>query len=60
MIELHREIGAHAASTGVDVLVAVGPLLTWRKGARPIGKRLTVPALFAATALVNVWPALLD
>ncbi|MDA0182026.1 UDP-N-acetylmuramoyl-tripeptide--D-alanyl-D-alanine ligase [Solirubrobacter phytolaccae] len=24
----HREIGAHAASTGVDVLVAVGPLST--------------------------------
>ncbi|MBE2314692.1 UDP-N-acetylmuramoyl-tripeptide--D-alanyl-D-alanine ligase [Solirubrobacter sp. CPCC 204708] len=25
-VEAHREIGAHAASTGVDVLVAVGPL----------------------------------
>jgi UDP-N-acetylmuramoyl-tripeptide--D-alanyl-D-alanine ligase len=27
-LEAHREIGAHAASTGVDVLVAVGPLAT--------------------------------
>lgn len=27
-LEAHREIGAHAASTGVDVLVAVGPLST--------------------------------
>jgi len=31
-LEAHREIGAHAASTGVDVLVAVGPLST---GAMP-------------------------
>ena len=34
------------------VLVAVGPLLAWRREKRPVGKRLTVPALFAATALV--------
>lgn len=27
-LEAHREIGAHAASSGVDVLVAVGPLST--------------------------------
>jgi cytochrome c-type biogenesis protein CcmF len=33
-------------------LVAIGPLLSWRRGSRPIGKRLTIPALFAATALV--------
>ncbi|HEY0164640.1 MAG TPA: heme lyase CcmF/NrfE family subunit, partial [Sphingomicrobium sp.] len=33
-------------------LVAIGPLLSWRRGSRPIGKRLTIPALFAATAFV--------
>ena len=33
-------------------LVAVGPLLAWRQEKRPVGKRLTIPALFAATALV--------
>jgi len=32
-------------------LVAVGPLLSWRREARPLFKQLTVPALFAATAL---------
>ncbi|MBA2467275.1 MAG: heme lyase NrfEFG subunit NrfE, partial [Sphingomonas sp.] len=32
-------------------LVAVGPLLAWRRASRPIGKRLTIPALLAATAL---------
>jgi cytochrome c-type biogenesis protein CcmF len=33
-------------------LVAVGPLLSWRREARPVFKKLTIPALFAATALV--------
>jgi cytochrome c-type biogenesis protein CcmF len=33
-------------------LVAVGPLLSWRRETRPVLKKLTVPALFAATALV--------
>ncbi|MEO8547882.1 MAG: heme lyase CcmF/NrfE family subunit [Sphingomicrobium sp.] len=32
-------------------LVAIGPLLAWRRETRPVLKRLTVPALFAATAL---------
>jgi cytochrome c-type biogenesis protein CcmF len=32
-------------------LVAVGPLLSWRREARPVFKKLTIPALFAATAL---------
>jgi cytochrome c-type biogenesis protein CcmF len=32
-------------------LVAVGPLLSWRKEARPVGRRLTVPALLSATVL---------
>jgi cytochrome c-type biogenesis protein CcmF len=31
-------------------LVAVGPLLAWRREKRPVLKRLTVPALLAATA----------
>jgi UDP-N-acetylmuramoyl-tripeptide--D-alanyl-D-alanine ligase len=31
-IEAHREIGAYAASTGVDVLVAVGPLSQEKPG----------------------------
>src|SRR5687768_15917384 len=33
-------------------LVAVGPLLSWRREPRPVLKRLTLPAMFAATALV--------
>jgi cytochrome c-type biogenesis protein CcmF len=33
-------------------LVAVGPLLSWRRETRPVFKKLTIPALFAATALV--------
>jgi cytochrome c-type biogenesis protein CcmF len=33
-------------------LVAVGPLLAWRREKRPVFKRLSVPALLAATALV--------
>ena len=32
-------------------LVAIGPLLSWRREKRPVLKKLTVPALFAATAL---------
>src|SRR5437762_14118620 len=34
------------------VLVGIGPLLSWRREARPVLKKLTVPALFGATALV--------
>ncbi|MEO5972794.1 MAG: heme lyase CcmF/NrfE family subunit [Sphingomicrobium sp.] len=33
-------------------LVAVGPLLSWRRERRPVFKRLAVPALAAAAALV--------
>jgi cytochrome c-type biogenesis protein CcmF len=33
------------------VLVGIGPLLSWRRERRPVLKRLTVPALFGATAL---------
>jgi cytochrome c-type biogenesis protein CcmF len=34
------------------VLIGVGPLLAWRRGSRPVLKRLSVPALLAASALV--------
>jgi len=34
------------------VLVGVGPLLSWRRERRPVFKRLTVPALLGATALL--------
>jgi cytochrome c-type biogenesis protein CcmF len=33
-------------------LVAVGPLLSWRRQRRPVLRRLTIPALAAATVLV--------
>ena len=33
-------------------LVAVGPLLSWRRETRPVFKKLAIPALLAATALV--------
>ncbi|MEO6432587.1 MAG: heme lyase CcmF/NrfE family subunit [Sphingomicrobium sp.] len=35
------------------LLVGVGPLLSWRRETRPILKKLLVPALFGATALVT-------
>ena len=34
------------------VLVGVGPLLSWRREQRPVFKRLTVPVLLGATALL--------
>jgi cytochrome c-type biogenesis protein CcmF len=34
------------------VLIGVGPLLSWRREPRPVLKRLTVPALLAATMLL--------
>jgi cytochrome c-type biogenesis protein CcmF len=40
-------------------LVGVGPLLSWRRQRRPVGKRLVVPALIAASALamtIILWP----
>jgi cytochrome c-type biogenesis protein CcmF len=36
----------------LGVLVMVGPLLSWRREQRPVLKKLAVPGLFAATALV--------
>src|SRR3954451_7490442 len=33
-------------------LVAIGPLLNWRRERRPVLKRLTIPALLGVTALV--------
>src|SRR6476660_2696731 len=40
-------------------LVGIGPLLAWRRQRRPIGQRLVVPALIAASALamtIILWP----
>jgi cytochrome c-type biogenesis protein CcmF len=34
------------------VIVAVGPLLSWRRSRKPIGKRLAIPALVVAAMLV--------
>ncbi|HJR83488.1 MAG TPA: heme lyase CcmF/NrfE family subunit [Sphingomicrobium sp.] len=36
----------------LGILLAIGPLLSWRREARPVLKKLALPALFAATALV--------
>ena len=36
----------------LGVLLAVGPLLNWRREGRPILKKVALPGLFAATALV--------
>ena len=44
----------------LGILLAVGPLLSWRSGSRPILRRLALPALFAATALVIAMFALPD
>ena len=35
----------------LGILLAVGPLLSWRQEKRPILRKLALPALFAATAL---------
>jgi cytochrome c-type biogenesis protein CcmF len=37
---------------GLAALVGIGPLLSWRRESRPVLKRLTVPALLGATALL--------
>ena len=42
------------------VLVGIGPLLAWRRERRPVLKKLAVPALLGATALVItiiLWPS---
>jgi cytochrome c-type biogenesis protein CcmF len=34
------------------IVVAVGPLLTWRRNRKPFGKRLLIPAMLAVVALI--------
>ena len=43
----------------LGILLAVGPLLSWRSESRPILRKLALPALFAATVLLIsffAWP----
>ena len=43
------------------VLVAIGPLLSWRRERRPVFKQLQVPALLGGTALaitIILWPSM--
>ena len=42
----------------LGMLLAVGPLLSWRREARPILKKLALPGLFAATALLIAFVAI--
>ena len=42
----------------LGILLAVGPLLSWRQEKRPVLRKLALPALFAATALVIAFLAL--
>ena len=42
----------------LGILLAVGPLLSWRSESRPILRKLALPALSAATALVIAFLAL--
>ena len=42
----------------LGILLAVGPLLSWRREARPIRGKLALPALAAATALVIAFVAI--
>ncbi|MCH8615320.1 heme lyase CcmF/NrfE family subunit [Sphingomonas sp. SM33] len=42
----------------LGILLAVGPLLSWRREGRPILRKLALPALFAATALVIAFLAI--
>jgi cytochrome c-type biogenesis protein CcmF len=42
----------------LGMLLAVGPLLSWRQEKRPVLRKLALPALFAATALVIAFLAL--
>ena len=42
----------------LGILLAVGPLLSWRQENRPVLRKLAVPALFAATALAIAFLAL--
>ncbi|HEX7930043.1 MAG TPA: cytochrome c-type biogenesis CcmF C-terminal domain-containing protein, partial [Sphingomicrobium sp.] len=43
----------------LGILLAIGPLLSWRQEKRPVFRKLALPGLFAATALVIAflaWP----
>ncbi|HEY1539679.1 MAG TPA: UDP-N-acetylmuramoyl-tripeptide--D-alanyl-D-alanine ligase [Solirubrobacteraceae bacterium] len=51
-VSYHEEIGEHAAETGVDMLVAVGPLAA-HMGARFHGERHFVPDAVAAASLAQ-------
>jgi len=42
----------------LGILLAVGPLLSWRSEKRPVFRRIAIPALFAATGLVIAFLAL--
>jgi cytochrome c-type biogenesis protein CcmF len=42
----------------LGILLAFGPLLSWRQEKRPVLRKLALPALFAATALVIAFLAL--
>ena len=42
----------------LGVLVAIGPLLSWRREGRPVLRKLALPALFGATTLIIVFLAL--
>jgi len=42
----------------LGILLAVGPLLSWRSEKRPVFRRIAIPALFAATGLVIEFLAL--
>jgi cytochrome c-type biogenesis protein CcmF len=43
----------------LGILLAVGPLMNWRRESRPVMRKLALPALFAATAVLIAflaWP----
>ena len=42
----------------LGVLMAIGPLLSWRRETRPVLKRLAIPALAGATGLIAAFLAL--
>lgn len=42
----------------LGLLLTVGPLLSWRRESRPVLRKLAVPGLFAATALVIAFLAM--
>jgi UDP-N-acetylmuramoyl-tripeptide--D-alanyl-D-alanine ligase len=56
---LHREIGAHAAARGVELLVTVGPRAKAIGAGIPVGAAVEVRAVAAADEAANLLPALL-